>query len=430
MRCEIVAVGSELLCGEVVDTNAAWIGRRLGDIGVECTRHTKVADEVAVIASALREALARADVVVCSGGLGPTPDDVTREALAEVTETALETRPELVEALRAVFAGRGWDMPESNLRQAQAPAGAAVIEVRDGTAPGLVCKLGAKAVYALPGVPHEMREMFERAVVPQLAGAAGERAIHTRTLHTAGVSEAAVAEAVASRLAAGPAGGPEVAWLAGDGGVAVRLTARAAGAGAAGAVEAVLDAEEAAMRALLGDSVFAVSAGGAPQATIEEAVGGALEAAGLVLAVAESLTGGMLGGRITRVAGSSSWFAGGVIAYAGSVKRSMLGVGDGPVVSAAAAAAMATGARTATGADVGLAVTGVAGPGSQEDQPPGVVWVGLDLAGSVSTKPMRFAGDRSHVREMTVLHALDLLRRALLHPPQAEGRDQSRSTRS
>ena len=412
MRCEVLAVGTELLLGQVVDTNSAWIGEQLALAGIDSLLAVKVGDNRERIVRALRDALARADAVICCGGLGPTQDDITREAIAEVMGVGLETRPELVEVIRGLFAGRGRPMPDNNLRQAQVPAGATVIPQTRGTAPGLVCPVGDRVVYAVPGVPHEMRDMLTRAVLPDLTARAGERAtIRSRTLRTWGLGESAVAERLAPRLAALDAtGNPTIAFLAsGIEGIKIRITARGGGADPAADAEVRLAAEEGEVRALLGDTVFGVD-----DETMEAAVGALLLRSGRTLAVAESLTGGLIGARVTAVAGASGWFRGGIVSYASEVKRDLLGVGEGPVVSPEAAAAMAEGTARVLGADVGLAVTGVAGPAEQEGQPVGTVWVGVAGLGPTRTHHLQLAGDRDRVRQMTVIQAGYLLRRALL----------------
>lgn len=412
MRCEVVAVGSELLLGQVVDTNSAFIGEQLALAGIDSYFQVKVGDNQARIVAAIRQALSRSDAVICCGGLGPTQDDITREAIAEVMNVELQRHDELVAVIEKLFAARGRPMSPSNLRQAMVPAGASVIPQTRGTAPGLICPLGDRVIYAVPGVPHEMRDMIGRAVVPDLMARAGEVAtIRSRTLRTWGLAESALAELVAPRLEAlDTAGNPTIAFLAsGIEGIKVRITAKGIGPEAVADADALLAAEERELRALLGDRVFGVDDEG-----MEAAVGRLLLGAGLTLGLAESLTGGLIAARITAVPGASEWFKGGVVSYGSDVKRSLLGVGPGPVVSADAAGEMATGAVQALGADVGLAVTGVAGPTEQEGQPVGTVWVGLSLDGRVTTRDLWLPGDRERVRQMTVISALDLLRRGLL----------------
>lgn len=421
MRAEIVAVGEELLAGHVVDTNSAWLGQRLAAAGVPVVRRTTVGDTVADIAGALRDATARSEVVVVSGGLGPTPDDVTREALAEVTGSGLERDEAVLERITAMFAARRRPMPASNARQADVPRGATVIPQAGGTAPGLVCEVGGAAVYALPGVPWELQEMVERAVVPDVARRAsgrprGDTVVVSRLVRTWGLAEAEVAERLASRVAAAEAGaggagsGPGRTTFgflaAGVEGIGVRITITAAPAAEAARQ---LDAEEAEVRAVLGDSVFGVDAVG-----MEEAVGHLLAGADLTLGLAESMTGGLVASRLVAVPGASRWFRGSVVSYASEVKRALLGVGPGPVVSEEAAARMAEGASRVLGADAGVAVTGVAGPEPQDGRAPGTVFIGVHLDGETSVVERGFVGDREHLRGVAAISCLDQLRRRLL----------------
>ncbi|HEX4866266.1 MAG TPA: competence/damage-inducible protein A [Acidimicrobiales bacterium] len=408
MRCEVVAVGTELLLGQIVNSNAAWIGEQLALRGIDHLRQTVVGDNHDRIVAVLRESLERAEAVIVCGGLGPTQDDITREAIAEVMGVPLGRDESLIGAMREVFERRGRSMPDSNLRQADLPEGATPIEQRTGTAPGLICPVGERVVYAVPGVPYEMREMLERAVLPDLEARAGVRAVYvSRTLRTWGESESRLAELLAPRVEALDAtGNPTLAFLAsGIEGLKVRLTARAATASEAAEL---LDAEEAEVRAVLGDLVFS-----GDDEPMEAVVGRQLEERGLTLAVAESLTGGLVASRLVAVAGASGWFRGAVVAYAGEVKRDLLGVPEGPVVSEAAAMAMADGVRRRLGADVGLATTGVAGPTEQEGQPVGTVWLGMALGDVVDAVQLRLPGDRDRIRQMAVISLLDRLRRHL-----------------
>jgi len=408
MRCEIVAVGTELLLGQIVDTNSSWMGEQLAIIGVEHLRQTKVGDNLGRIVEVLQESLGRAEAVIVCGGLGPTQDDITREAIAKVMGVELVRRPELADVIRRLFASRGRTMPENNLRQADVPTGAEVIEQRTGTAPGLICPVGDKVIYAVPGVPYEMREMLERAVLPDLAARAGQRqVIVSRVLRTWGESESRVAELLDPRIRAlDEAGNPTVAFLAsGIEGIKVRVTARGNTTEAAGEL---LDAEADAIRAILGDIVFS-----GEDLPMEAEVGRLLEARGLTLAVAESLTGGLVASRAVSVAGSSEWFKGGVVAYDSQVKFDVLGVPPGPVISETAAMAKADGVRKLLDADVGLATTGVAGPAEQEGHPPGTVWLGVAVGDDVDAALLRLPGDRERVRQLTAISLMDLLRRRL-----------------
>jgi nicotinamide-nucleotide amidase len=411
VRCEIVGVGTELLLGQIVNTNAAWIGQRLADVGWDCLRHTTVGDNEARIAEVLREALGRADGVIVTGGLGPTQDDVTREAVAAVAGVPLVRRPVLEDWLRERFARMGTRMAEMNLRQADVPEGARYIDNPRGSAPGLIVEVGGKPLYAVPGVPREMQGMLERVVLPDLAARAGEgRAIVSRVLRTAGVGESRLAERLTPLWEAAGGGQVTLAYLASAGEVRVRLTAVGATREEALAEIAPVEAK---IREELGEIVYGVD-----DETLEAAVGRLLGERNGTLATAESLTGGLLGGRVTAVAGSSAYYLGGVVAYATEAKAALLGVDrdllatQGPV-SEPAAAAMAEGARRAFGADLGLATTGVAGPTEQDGRPVGTLCLGVADAAGTATATMRAPGDRAQVRAWAATVALDLLRRRL-----------------
>jgi nicotinamide-nucleotide amidase len=411
VRCEIVGVGTELLLGQIVNTNAAWIGQRLADVGWDCLRHTTVGDNEARIAEVLLEALGRADGVIVTGGLGPTQDDVTREAVAAVAGVPLVRRPVLEDWLRERFARMGTRMAEMNLRQADVPEGARYLDNPRGSAPGLIVEVGGKPLYAVPGVPREMEGMLERVVLPDLAARAGEgRAIVSRVLRTAGVGESRLAERLTPLWEAAGGGQVTLAYLASAGEVRVRLTAVGATREEALAEIAPVEAK---IREELGEIVYGVD-----DETLEAAVGRLLGERNGTLATAESLTGGLLGGRVTAVAGSSAYYLGGVVAYATEAKAALLGVGrdllatQGPV-SEPAAAAMAEGARRAFGADLGLATTGVAGPTEQDGRPVGTLCLGVADAAGTATATMRAPGDRAQVRAWAATVALDLLRRRL-----------------
>jgi len=409
VRCDVVAIGTELLLGQIVDTNSEWIGEQLAIAGVDSHFQVKVGDNLRRIVLALRESLARSDAVIACGGLGPTQDDITREAIAEVLNVPLRRDPALVDRVRNMFQARGRQMSDNNLRQADVPEGATIIPQVRGTAPGLICPVGHKVIYAVPGVPHEMEEMVLRAVLPDLQARSGATAtIRSRTLRTWGLAESALAEVVGPRLEAlERAGNPTIAFLAsGIEGIKVRITAKA---GDEAADRALLDAEESELRALLGDVVFGVD-----DETMEAAVARLLIDAGLSLGLAESLTGGLVGARLTAVPGASDWFRGSIVAYDSAVKHRLLGVPDGPVVSEQAALAMATGSAKVLAADVGLGVTGVAGPTEQDGQPVGTVWMGLAMDGEADAVRVQLPGDRDRIRQFAAISLLDLLRRRLL----------------
>jgi nicotinamide-nucleotide amidase len=415
VRVEIVAVGTELLLGQIPDTNSQWLGERLAANGIASHFHQHVGDNHDRIVLAFRTALARSDALIVCGGLGPTQDDITRAALAEVMNVPLERHDEIIEVIASAFRSRGRSMPENNLLQADVPRGATIIPQTRGTAPGLICPLGQKVIYAVPGVPYEMSDMFDRAILPDLLERqrrAGETAVIKSTvLRTWGASESALAEAGGERFDELAVGGKvTIAFLAsGIEGIKVRLTAK--GTDDADAT-ALLASEERIVSALieekLGDIIFS-----ATNESMEEVVASLLSAQGSTLAVAESLTGGLIASRLVNVAGASTWFRGGVVSYASQVKFDLLDVPEGPVVSAEAAQAMALGVRKLLNSEVGLSVTGVAGPDEQDDQPAGTVFVGLSLAESTTSASLRLPGDRARVRSYAAISALDVLRRAL-----------------
>ena len=406
MRCEVVAVGTELLLGQVLDTNSAHIADRLALAGIDCVFRTTVGDNEERISQVVGIALERNDAVLVSGGLGPTPDDVTREGLARALCVPLVRDPAMAANIRAIFESRRREMPESNARQADRPEGATFIAQVRGTAPGLICERDGRVVYAVPGVPNEMEEMLERAVVPDLIRRSGAKAvILSRLLRTWGLSESALAERVASRV--DNQTNPTIAFLAqGIEGVNLRVTAKADDVPAA---RRLLDEEEAELRGLLGDFVFGVD-----DQRMERVIAKLLTERGMTAGVAESLTSGLVGARLAETEGASHWFRGSIVAYDSQVKFDLLGVPEGPVVSEDAAAAMAIGVRRVLGSDVGLALTGVAGPTEQDGMPVGTLCVGIALGDRVVTRTMRLPGQRDQMRQMSVITALDLLRRELL----------------
>ena len=412
MRCDVLAVGTELLLGQIVDTNSAWMGEQLAVHGFDSLVQVKVGDNVGRITAMLRRMLVDADAVIVCGGLGPTHDDLTREAIAQVMGVELVPDPAVAEAIRALFASRGRRMPENNLRQAMVPVGATVIPQTRGTAPGLVCPVDVdgveKVVFAVPGVPHELYDMFARGVVPELQRRAGGRdAIASRVLRIWGESESGLNERLDDVIAElDGLGNPTLAFLAsGWEGLKVRLTAKAP---TREECDALLAPWEARIRHELDELVF-----GTDDDTMESVVLDLLRARGWTLGLAESVTGGLVGARLTAVPGSSEVFKGAVVSYATAVKQSVLGVPPGPVVTEPAAAAMAHGARRVLECDVALALTGVAGPAEQDGMPPGTLCVGLVWPTGESTRTLRLPGLREQMRQFSVISALDLLRRSL-----------------
>jgi len=403
----VLAVGTELLLGQIVDTNSAWIGEQLAASGIDSYEHRVVGDNQTRIVDALRDLLTRADAVLVCGGLGPTQDDLTRDAIAELMGVPLVRRMELAEQIATMFRTRLRDMPANNLRQADVPEGGEAIPNPLGTAPGLVCPVGdGKFVYAVPGVPYEMQEMVAQQVIPDLLKRSGEAStIVSRSLKTWGTSESALAEMVAHRLdALDAAGNPTIAFLArGIEGLVVRITAKGATEGEA---RALADAEEEELRAILGDLVFGVD-----DETMEHAVLERLRSRGWSLGVAESVTGGFIGARIVNVPGASDVFRGTIASYATEVKRSVLGVTAENVVSEEAAREMAEGAQRVLGADVGIAVTGVAGPAEQDGVAVGTVCFAIAFPGRpTEAVTTRLPGDRERIRQFATISLLNLVR--------------------
>ena len=412
MRAELIAIGSELLLGDNVDTNSAWISARLAEIGVDVHRHITVGDNVDRMTDVLVEACKRADAVIVTGGLGPTSDDLTRVAVARAAGVELERRHELAEYLYSYWAKTGREMPESNLVQADLPAGALVLEPV-GTAAGFAVEVAGATVWCVPGVPREMEVMVARDILPRLREAAGTATTVSRVVRTAGMAESAVGEAVqpvVARLEA--AGNPTVAFLATKGETRVRLTAKAETREAA---LALLDPLVDEVVGILGNNVAGIDDEG-----LEWTIARQLGALGLTLGLAESVTGGGVSARLVSVSGASSWLRGSLVTYATEVKSSVAQVPaavldeHGPV-SESTAAALASGARSVLGADVGLAVVGVAGPATQGGHPVGFTCVAVALPdGTTVTGARRLpARARVELQEFAVSMALDFLRRRL-----------------
>ena len=410
MSAEIVGVGTELLLGQIANTNARWISERLAAIGVDVLHHQAVGDNVPRIVDVLRHALARADVVVVTGGLGPTEDDLTRDAIAVLLELEMVRDPEIEARLREHFAGFGrGQMPVNNLRQADVPNGLRTITPELGSAPGLIAELpDGKRIYAVPGVPAEMHEMMEGTILPELEELAGPAAIVSRILRSASLGESRVAEILRDLFEA--SANPSVAYLASSSEVKVRVTAKAPTRASA---EALLEPLVEEIRRRLGDALFTVD-----DEELEAAVGRLLRSRGGTIACAESLTGGGVGARITSVAGASDYFVGSAVVYTAAAKESVLGVSrstiDGPgVVSEACALEMAAGCRRLFGADVGLSLTGSAGPLAHGGAEPGTVWLALDADDIRHARGFRVPGERDRVRRWAEQASLDLVRRYL-----------------
>jgi nicotinamide-nucleotide amidase len=410
VKAEIVTIGRELLDGGRVDTNTSHLGVRLAALGAEVTRATTVPDDPAAIEEVLLRALGDADVVITTGGLGPTSDDRTKHVVARVLGRSLVLDDDTLERIAAHFEELGRPMPEINVSQAMIPEGARAIENTVGTAPGLLMEQDGTLFFVLPGVPAEMKRMVESYVVPFLEGRGLKRLTEERILRTTGVPESSIAEEIEEltrRLAR-----TEIAYTASATGVDVRVICRGDTP-----AEARRTADNAAERIgeKLGDAVYATG-----EESIEQVVGYLLEMGKKTVAVAESCTGGRLGWRLTRIPGSSEYFVGGVIAYSDDLKKRLLGVRvktlrDHGAVSEEAALEMAEGVRGKAQSDYGVAITGIAGPGGGDDEKPvGLIFVAVSWDRGERVERFRFSGGRDTVRERAAQAALDMLRRALL----------------
>jgi nicotinamide-nucleotide amidase len=414
---EIIAVGSELLTPARVDTNSLYITGKLNDLGVEVVRKSVIGDDRQRLADAVRAAAESAKLVILTGGLGPTEDDVTRDAVALAVGRELELRQDIFEWLQERFERMGRKMAEINKRQAWIIAGAEALPNPNGTAPGQWLTYNGAVLMLLPGPPRELKPMFERECVHRLETLLPKQSIRTLFYRVAGMGESdldALIAPVYTRYT-----NPVTTILAAAGDVQIHLRARCAAAEEADALLAEVGPQ---IEALLGERIY--STGGDP---LEVVVGKLLRHRGETLAVAESCTGGLLGERLTSVAGSSEYFLGGFVTYTERMKTELLGVDAGMLaqetaVSEAVANAMASGARTRTGATYALSITGVAGPdGGTDATPVGTVFISLATAQAATSRQFRFPGDRGRIRGFAAQTALDLLRRALVRaePPSA-----------
>lgn len=406
MIVEVVAVGTELLLGQIVNGNAATLGAALAEHGFDTNYQQVVGDNLERMTIALRTAVGRSDAVIITGGIGPTQDDLTREAICATLGVPMEHSAQYEQQLRERWAMLGREMPPSNLRQADLPQGAEMLPNPKGTAPGLAVRHEDTWIFALPGVPEEMELLLVDHVLPRLHAAEGaEGVIRSRLLRTWGRPESWIADRLDDIYTGST--NPSVAFLASGGEIKVRITAKATDAEAAERLIAPVETE---VRERLGSSVF-----GADDETIESVIAGLLMERDWSIGTAESVTAGMVAARLTALPGSSAYFRGGIIPYAADLKRSLLEVGDFSegVVSEPTATAMAQGARARLGADVAVALTGSAGPEPLE-QPSGTVVIAVATPEGASARTIGFAGDRERVRTYAVTAALQMTRLALV----------------
>lgn len=423
MKAIVLSVGDELVLGQTVDTNSAWISQQLSGAGIDIHSHATVGDARADIEAAIRDALPRADVIIVSGGIGPTEDDVTRQALAAVMNAPLIVDEGWLAHLRAWFERLGRTMPETNRVQALIPRGATMIWNHLGTAAGVAARVKDKPVFLVPGVPKEMKGMFTRDVLPALveAGGAGA-AIIQRILHTFGVGESAIAERLGDLMNRGR--NPSVGTTVANGVVSVRVNSRF---NTTDEATTRSDGTCAEIRAALGDLIY-----GEEETTLPQVVARLLQSDPQAhqhapsVATIESCTGGLLAGMLTQVPGSSAYFRQGWVTYSNESKINELGdpavmqqlIESHGAVSEQVAAKMALGGATVSGAHYALSITGIAGPdGGTDEKPVGTVCVSLCAGSQCTTRTFRFPGDRETVRDRSAKTALTMLRFHLMGKP-------------
>ncbi|HKQ75949.1 MAG TPA: competence/damage-inducible protein A [Blastocatellia bacterium] len=409
LNAEIIAIGSEMLTPFRLDTNSLWLTERLNAIGVDVKLKTIVGDDEARLEETIRDAMKRSEIVIATGGLGPTEDDITRKIFARVLKRRLILEDAIIEKIRARFARRNMPMPEINARQALIISGAQILENNNGTAPGMLLTEGKCTVVLLPGPPREMKPIFDASVAPVLKQRVGDMLIVRRTLSIFGLTESRVDELAAPIYT--KYRNPSTTILFKDGQIELHLTAQSRNDGEA---SKLLDELAGQLDEVLDEYIFSRR-----NETLEEVVGELLKLRRYTLATAESCTGGLLAGRITEVPGSSEYFLEGVVSYSNEAKNDLLGVPkkwikEHGAVSEKVAEAMAAGIRKRAGSTFGVGVTGVAGPGGgSQEKPVGLVYIALADDSQTTSRKFIFPGDRQFIRTLSVNAALDMVRRRI-----------------
>jgi nicotinamide-nucleotide amidase len=436
MPAEIISIGDEILIGQITNTNAQWMAQQLNLIGISVARLTTVGDNREDMLSALAEAQARANIILITGGLGPTSDDITKPVLCEFFNTKLIFKPEIFEQVKEMFTSRNIPMPESNRGQAEVPENCVPIRNKNGTAPGMFFEVvaggsgssskqsvlpaaataPATLFISLPGVPYEMKAMMEAFVLPELKKRFSETFILHKTVHTQGIGESTLAEKIKSWEDSLAEKGIKLAYLPAPGQVKLRLSVT-------GDNEKRLakdvDEKIAALRNMIPEYIFAIEEYGKEPETLEKIIGEILRSKKKTLAVAESCTGGYIGHLITSIAGSSDYFNGGIIAYANEIKMNVLKVDEKTLnekgaVSREVAEQMSDGVRKRLKADFGISTTGIAGPaGGTEEKPVGTVWISVATADKVISEKFSFGNNRERNIRRASLSALNMLRTVL-----------------
>jgi len=410
INAEIITIGDEILFGHIIDTNTQWLGQELTAIGIMPKKKTSVADAKSDIIDALSLAHQRADLIVITGGLGPTKDDVTKEAICEYFETKLQVHPEALQFVSAFFEKRGRPMIESNIKQAWLPENCTYIENQWGTAPGMWFEKEGRIYISLPGVPFEMKNLMKHTLLAKIKAYFSPQVIMHKAIRTVGIGESFLAERIASWEDALPAH-VKLAYLPSLSGVKIRLTATGA---TTTELEQLLDRQIKEVFPIIREFVY-----GFDDDELEEVLGQSLTDADESIAVAESCTGGNVAARITRFPGSASYFLGGVVSYSNEMKMNVLSVKSETLeahgaVSEQTAIEMAEGVRKVAGSTYGLSTTGIAGPGGgTPEKPVGTVWIACASPESTITLKLNLAGDRKQNIEMTTVHVLNLLRKTM-----------------
>jgi len=423
MNAEIIAVGTELLLGEILDTNSQYLAQQLTGLGVDLYFVTHVGDNLGRVSDTVRRGLERSDLVIMTGGLGPTEDDLTREAIANLLGEEMVVQPELEAHLRGWYARRNRPMPEMNVKQATLIPSARAVDNPIGTAPGWWVEHDGKHIACMPGVPHEMRKMWEEQIAPRLEIGGGGGVLITRTLKTVGQGESNVAEMVAELI---NSPNPTLATYAKQDGVHLRIAAKASSREAA---LGMIEPFEGRVRGYVGKYVYGIG-----EETLAGAIGTLLARHGLTVATMESASGGLLASYFTDTPGASEWFKGGVVAYTAELKVAS-GVDHEIVerhgtVAAETAMAMATACRERLGADAGIGITGVAGPTSVEGKPVGTAHIALDFLGETRVASTEWSTTRAEFKRRCVMDGLYLLWRALKKRDESGAGSGSEATQS
>jgi nicotinamide-nucleotide amidase len=412
VNAEVLTIGTELLLGQILDTNTLYLGKKLAEVGVNLYYKTTVGDNVARVREALTIACSRVDIVIITGGLGPTVDDITRQAVAEFTGRKLLVEEAVLSALEKRFLSRGIKMTDNNRQQAYLPEGASIIKNDNGTAPGFIVEYGKNILAAMPGVPMEMYPMMENGVIPYIAGKSGgeNQVIKSRSLKVVGLGESLVDDRINDLFR--ESSNPTIGVYAHSNEVEIRLTAKA---GDIKSAEKLIDGLEIKVRERVGDNIY-----GRDDETLEQKAGELLRKYAVTISAAESCTAGLFSNRLTNVPGSSEYFKGGLTAYSNGIKADVLGVDAGIIekhgaVSGECALAMAAASRKLFGTDCAVSITGIAGPdGATAEKPVGLVYIALDMKGAEPlANKFVFPGAREGVRSRAAQTALWMLYGAL-----------------